>query len=371
MVKLAKRFFDKRSAVIANIPANNDYLIIRHQLFLKLLDITSLLLVIVSFIYLFVGVDSILQLNGVIPLVLLALVITVNFVYLKTESLKIAGTMLSFVLYLSFAVPAFNHVITINYPTYFLLLLPMLALLVLGRVALVIAGLIFLISIIAILYLYDIDSYSIEAIASDERVSIVISGLYILSYMLVIYACSAYEKIIARNKKEILATRKALAKKSKLDPLLNIYTRKALISKFNRLKRHTNPLAQKVSIIALTLNGLRELNREYRQNFANDVLLIITARMSFELGKNDIIGRMSGNEFIIILMTNNRKMVADFFDKLINDCCEPVSFDGYTTAIDIAAGYTFYNKEKDNLQAQLDSITMTNYNKQTVKSEHL
>lgn len=367
MVKFAKRFLDKRSAVIANIPANNDYLIIRHQLFLKMLDIITLLLIIVSFIYLFVGVNSILQFSGVIPLVLLALVITVNFVYLKTESLKIAGTMLSFILYLSFAVPAFNHVITINYPTYFLMLLPMLALLVLGRVALVITGLISLTSIIAILQLYDIDSYSIEAIASDERVSIVISGLYILSYLLVIYACSAYEKIITGNKKEILATRKALGKKSKLDPLLNIYTRKALISKFNKLKEHTNPLAQKVSIIALTLNGLRELNQEYGQNFANDVLLIITARMSFELGKNDIIGRMSGNEFIIILMTNNRKIVADFFDKLIKDVCEPISFDGYTTAVDIAAGYTFYDKNKDDLSAQFDAITMKNYNKQTVE----
>ena len=186
-----------------------------------------------------------------------------------------------------------------------------------------------------------------------------------------LYGCSAYEKIITHNKKEILVTRKALAIKSKLDPLLDIYSRKALISKFNTLKKHTNPLAQKVSIIALTLNGLRELNQEYGQNFANDVLLIITARMSFELGKNDIIGRISGNEFIIILMTNNRKTVADFFNKLLKNICEPVSFDGHTTVIDIAAGYTFYNKNKGDLQAQLSAITMTNHNKQTVESEYL
>ena len=93
--------------------------------------------------------------------------------------------------------------------------------------------------------------------------------------------------------------------------------------------------------------------------------------MSFELGKNDIIGRISGNEFIVILMTNNRKTVADFFNKLLKNICEPVSFDGHTTVIDIAAGYTFYNKNKGDLQAQLSAITMTNHNKQTVESEYL
>jgi diguanylate cyclase (GGDEF)-like protein len=367
MIKLTKLFFNDRAHVIASIPPDNDYLVIRHQLFLKLLDISTVLLFIASIVYLFFNVDSILEHNGLIPLALLALVIAINFIYLKTASLRIAGTILFLVIYLAFAIPAFTHIIAINYPTYFLLLLPMLALLVLGRSALLITALISTGATIVILYLHDINSYSIEVIAADDRAGIVISGFYILSYMLVIYACSAYEKIITRNKKEILATRKALAIKSKLDPLLDIYSRKALISKFNKLQKHTNPLSQKVSIIALTLNGLRELNQEYGQNFANDVLLIITARMSFELGKNDIIGRISGNEFIIILMTNNRKIVADFFAKLIKDVCEPISFDGYTTAVDIAAGYTFYDKNKDDLSAQFDAITMKNYNKKTVE----
>ncbi|MFQ3324509.1 MAG: diguanylate cyclase (GGDEF)-like protein [Pseudomonadales bacterium] len=367
MIKLARRFFDSRAHIIASIPADNDYLVIRHRLFVKLLDISTMLLFIGSAVYLFLNIDSMLQLNGAVPLVLLALAIAVNFIYLKTASLPIAGAIISITIYLAFAIPAFTHVIAINYPTYFLLLLPMLALLILGRSVLLITALISIASTIAIVYLHDADSYSVKIIATDDRTTIVVGGFYILSYILIIYACSAYEKIIADNKKQILITRKELVLKSKLDPLLGIYSRKALISNFNKLKAQSNPLAQKVTIIALTLNGLRELNLEYGQNFANDVLLTITARMNFELGKKDIIGRISGHEFVIIKMTNNSKTITAFFNKLLKYICEPVSFDGHTTEINIAAGYTIYNKNLDSFLEQLNAVNMRIYDKQIVE----
>jgi diguanylate cyclase (GGDEF)-like protein len=368
MIKLVRRFFDSRAKVITRIPADNDYIIIRHQLFLKLLDISTALLFIGSFAYLFLDINSVLKFNGAVPLLLLVLTLSINIVYLKTQSLRIAGTMLSFTLYLAFAIPAFSHIVAINYPTYFLLLLPILALLTLGRPALVISGLIATASMFAILSIYDVNNYSIETIAADERANIVIGGFYILSYILIIYSCSSYERIITNKKKEILTIRKALSKQSKLDPLLNIYSRKALIGKFNQLKAHTNPLAQKVSIIALTLNGLRTLNQQYGQNFANDVLQIITARMTYELDKNDIIGRISGNEFIIIKMTNDSKAISIFFDKLQKYVCEPVSFDGHTTKISIAAGHIFYNKDQGDLTAHVKIIEMKSYHDPSVNT---
>jgi diguanylate cyclase (GGDEF)-like protein len=363
MINLIKHFFDDRKDIITSIPRDNDYLVIRHRLFLKLLDISTILLIISTVAYLLLDVGSMLQFNGLVPLALLILIIAINFIYLRTRSLQIAGIMLSATIYLAFAIPAFTHVIAVNYPTYFLLLLPMLALLILGRPALLIMGLISIVSIIAIIYLHDAGSYSIEKIAANDRATMVISGYYILSYILVIYGCSGYEKIISKNKKQILITRKALALESQLDPLLGIYSRKALISKFNKLAMQSNPLAQKVTVIALTLNGLKELNVECGQNFANDVLLIISSRINFELGKNDIIGRISGNEFVIIKMTNNRKIVAAFFDKLLTYICEPVSFDNHTTEIDINAGYIVYDKTAGNLLTQLSIIDMTNHTK--------
>lgn len=69
----------------------------------------------------------------------------------------------------------------------------------------------------------------------------------------------------------------------------------------------SSPLAQKISIIALTLNSLRDFNYKYWQNFANNILLTITVRMTFLLGEKDVIGIISGIQLFIIIMTNNRK----------------------------------------------------------------
>ncbi|MFT6309654.1 MAG: diguanylate cyclase (GGDEF)-like protein [Porticoccus sp.] len=370
MITLAKRFFNDRAAVIDSISAKNDYLIIRHKLFLKLLDLITVLLILDSYLYLFFDVSSALQLNAVIPPVLLILVITVNFFYLKTKSLKITGIMVSLLLYVSFALPAFSYVVTINYPTYYILLLPILSLLVLGRSALIINGLIGILTVAVLLYLHDLDSYSIEAIAADERAIIIISSFYISSYLLIIFACSNYEKLITVKKTDILTTRKILAELSNLDPLLKIYSRKALISRFNKLQAQSSPLAQKVSIIALNINGLREFNYEYGQNFTNDILLTITARMNFLLGEKDIIGRVSSTKFVIIIMTNDKRKITMFFEKLLDDVCETVAYNGYTAEIDVDAGYIFYTKRDGDLLEQLSAITMKNYTKKTIKTEY-
>jgi diguanylate cyclase (GGDEF)-like protein len=363
MIKLAQRFLGNRAAVIANIPRHNGYLILRHRLFLKLLDFCTVAMCLVSFVYIFTNIGSILGYAKLVPLLLLALFIANSVVYAKTSSLKIAGTMLLVILYITMAIPSLVHVVASNYVSYFLLLLPMLALLTLGRPAFIISGLVSIAAIASMFYLHDASGYSIARTAANERAGIVTGLVYIVSYLLVVYGCSAYERIIHHEKLEILATKKALVAESKLDPLLHIYSRKALIEKVNQLKLNPNPLAQKVSVIAVTLKGLRDLNQHYGQNFANDVMLILTARLNSELAKTDILGRVADHEFVIIKMTNSSKAVKLFFNKLITEVCEPISFDGHTTEIVVNAGRIVYDKNAVDLASLLGTIEMKTYDK--------
>lgn len=103
---------------------------------------------------------------------------------------------------------------------------------------------------------------------------------------------------------------------SRIDPLTNVENRRALFESASRAKsfsdRHDVPL----SIAYLDLDGFKKLNDRLGHRVGDKVLAIVAARIRKTLRPTDVVGRVGGDEFILILPESDSGTALRIIDRV-------------------------------------------------------
>lgn len=104
-----------------------------------------------------------------------------------------------------------------------------------------------------------------------------------------------------------------------------------------------------VGLMFLDLDGFKEINDKYGHSTGDEVLKIISNRLTNVLFKNDIVCRLAGDEFTIIideLDDTSFECLSFIADKIVEEIKKPIEIDNNIVSVTTSLGVSLY---KENL----------------------
>jgi diguanylate cyclase (GGDEF)-like protein len=152
---------------------------------------------------------------------------------------------------------------------------------------------------------------------------------------------------------EVEHTRERLAHLERLadqDPLAPIANRRAFVRELSRAISITERYGTPSSLVYFDVNGLKEINDTYGHTAGDEGLLRVASILREHVRDVDVVGRLGGDEFGVIMVQTELEPAFDKARRLAAAIREnPFSWDGHDIALEVAHGvYAFKAGESVN-----------------------
>ncbi len=118
----------------------------------------------------------------------------------------------------------------------------------------------------------------------------------------------------------------AIRHKADHDALTGLLLRQAIREQFDQYSLENNPA--KISVFLLDLDGFKQANDTYGHDVGDVVLQRTAERLSACVRTGDLVCRLGGDEFLIIVLNNNSYDSAlDIAEKMVHSIQHPISID--------------------------------------------
>jgi diguanylate cyclase (GGDEF)-like protein len=106
---------------------------------------------------------------------------------------------------------------------------------------------------------------------------------------------------------------------SRIDPLTGVENRRALFESAARAKNFSDRHGVPLSIAYLDLDGFKDLNDRLGHEAGDKLLSVVAAKIRGALRPTDAIGRMGGDEFVLILPESDKETAARILSRVRSD----------------------------------------------------
>jgi len=131
------------------------------------------------------------------------------------------------------------------------------------------------------------------------------------------------------------------------DPLVAVLNRRAFERELTRSLAFVKRYEAEASLLFIDLNGFKQINDQYGHAAGDAVLKRVGELLSENVRQSDLVGRLGGDEFGVVLVQTsheNARHKADALVELINQAT--VEVDGVTIALSVAAGAAVLDGDK-------------------------
>lgn len=120
--------------------------------------------------------------------------------------------------------------------------------------------------------------------------------------------------------------RDQLHRMAQFDMLTGLPNRRMVLDRLNQLVALAGRGNQRFALLFVDLDGFKRINDTYGHEAGDRVLKIVAARLSGCIRSSDIVGRMGGDEFIVILSTlTQREDAGQVAEKILQTLCLPIT----------------------------------------------
>jgi diguanylate cyclase (GGDEF)-like protein len=106
---------------------------------------------------------------------------------------------------------------------------------------------------------------------------------------------------------------------SRIDPLTRVENRRALFESAARAKNFSDRHGVPLSVAYLDLDGFKELNDRLGHRTGDKLLAVVATKIRRALRPTDAIGRIGGDEFVLILPESDRETAAQILSRVRTD----------------------------------------------------
>lgn len=140
---------------------------------------------------------------------------------------------------------------------------------------------------------------------------------------------------VARLKAK-LAQVEALADRDPLTPVLN---RRAFVRELSRIRTFGQRYGSRASVVYFDLDGFKAVNDRYGHAAGDSALRAVAERLLAHVRESDIVGRMGGDEFAVILVQADRP-TAEAKAESLAEAIEvtPIQFGEWTAPLHVSYG---------------------------------
>jgi diguanylate cyclase (GGDEF)-like protein len=155
------------------------------------------------------------------------------------------------------------------------------------------------------------------------------------------------------------ALRKELAERHRLeqrlrtlaehDPLTGLMNRAALTEALRRSLALAARQKWSVAVVFIDLDGFKQINDTLGHAAGDELLRQIAARLSNSLRESDLLGRLGGDEFIVVAeaLHDGPRNAFELTDKLLLQMKRPFPIDGHSCDVGFSAGIAIFPGDGD------------------------
>jgi diguanylate cyclase (GGDEF)-like protein/PAS domain S-box-containing protein len=175
----------------------------------------------------------------------------------------------------------------------------------------------------------------------------------------VIFAGQPAIQMVVRDISVRKTLEKQLAYQATHDTLTGVSNRAALFAHLSKSLAEAKNLGQPVWVAFLDLDRFKQINDRFGHRVGDQLLIIVTERLTHVLRRTDMLGRFGGDEFVIVLQgcpTGNT--TSDLFERVMASIREPITIDSNTLHVGCSIGVATYpgdGETPDELLANADA----------------
>ena len=138
------------------------------------------------------------------------------------------------------------------------------------------------------------------------------------------------------------------------DPLTGLANRSLLIEELTRAAIRLDPEAGKLAVLYMDLDGMKGVNDTFGHSTGDQVLRIVAQRMQRLIRACDVLARVGGDEFVLVLgdLSLEGQVVA-VAQRILHAVREPFVFDGTTCHLSASIGIAIYPDAGRDIEALL------------------
>ena len=133
------------------------------------------------------------------------------------------------------------------------------------------------------------------------------------------------------------------------DDLTGLPNRRHLKSRFWVLRRQAVPMA----ILYFDLNGFKSVNDSHGHEMGDRVLSVIGQRLKQNVRPGEMVARLSGDEFAVLLAGTDLNSVDRVAERLLQAVEEPIHLDGVTVRLGASVGAALHPLHAESFEALL------------------
>jgi diguanylate cyclase (GGDEF)-like protein len=155
---------------------------------------------------------------------------------------------------------------------------------------------------------------------------------------------------VARLREELQRTRKRIAHLERLadeDAMLPVANRRAFVRELTRIISYSERYGSAGSVLYFDLNGMKAINDEFGHAAGDAVLQHFSTLLVNNVRDSDVVGRLGGDEFGVILAQADRPQAEEKSAQLLEVVkASPMDWEGHSITLSCAVGVHQFSGEQ-------------------------
>jgi len=147
---------------------------------------------------------------------------------------------------------------------------------------------------------------------------------------------------------ELREARDALETEATRDSLTGLWNRRSILDLLRRELARAEREQQPLSAVMIDVDFFKRINDSFGHSAGDEVLMEVTSRVASALRTADILGRIGGEEFLIILCPGDERTAFEVMERARHACeSEPIGVDAGNFDVTISLGAAVVNEVGD------------------------
>lgn len=148
-----------------------------------------------------------------------------------------------------------------------------------------------------------------------------------------------------------------ITKLAQYDTLTCLPNRVLFNEALNKLLSHSKRHNKICAVLIINLDNFKNINIEHGNSVGDRVLQEISKRFTTTLRSEDILARLDGDEFIVLLNDIDKpKLASAVAEKLLKICTQPMKIDGNAITVTASIGICIYPNDGQSLEELLTNV---------------
>ncbi len=145
------------------------------------------------------------------------------------------------------------------------------------------------------------------------------------------------------------------------DPLTGLANRTKLLNRLSDALSGSHYSSNQVAVMYLDLDGFKDVNDTYGHDAGDAVLVTVAKRLTALVKSSDLVVRISGDEFVVLVHPADLTYLSDISDRILKSIMSPIEYNGQTLHVGASIGVKQIGRNEKDVDRILKSADTAMY----------